>query len=554
MCSLADATVPMDSAMFSDLPGIDPDFDSTMHGPYREQSIRYPYDVRVLKGAPRSHGPPTSSFPNSYPSYMQFPMIVPASGCDGSRYWSSAIPNQDPDCHWPPSTQDHPLQPEKHNFWVGRAHIRTHASPSPSSASEDGSHPAPSQWNVEPTVKDAFSYPVHQLPMTPISPVSSPGESGYANVEYASYPIAASGGYVANYPGSGIKMEDIQQYPDSCAGDHFGDSNDPDSQATTFGTIDVKQESCPDPEDHALTPDGGTGHSDYVKEGSVEEEERDDTSDYSPKSRKKPKTARRLRAKSNRHAATRITGKSSASNRAAKRPHKNSCVSEAVPHASSRIACPHCSQSVHSRASLNKHIATVHTRPFTCTFREYGCLSTFGSKNEWKRHVSSQHLRTGYWRCRLERCYPQFSSDGSGEEEELIFNDFNRKDLFMQHLRRMHAPHISSSAADKAAFNASLDNIATECFNAVRGTPPRSTCGYCVTGEGKEQVFQGTGCWEARMEHVGRHLESGHGEERAWTKDCDLEHWLIKEGLLENTDGRGWRLVGLQTDDRSTRR
>lgn len=32
-------------------------------------------------------------------------------------------------------------------------------------------------------------------------------------------------------------------------------------------------------------------------------------------------------------------------------------------------------------------------RTFTCTFGRYGCTSTFRTKNEWKRHVASVHLR-----------------------------------------------------------------------------------------------------------------------------------------------------------------
>ncbi|KAK1918458.1 hypothetical protein P3342_001376 [Pyrenophora teres f. teres] len=43
-------------------------------------------------------------------------------------------------------------------------------------------------------------------------------------------------------------------------------------------------------------------------------------------------------------------------------------------------------------------------RPFPCPLAAYGCTSNFPSKNEWKRHVSTQHIKLTYWRCDL--CAP----------------------------------------------------------------------------------------------------------------------------------------------------
>ncbi|KAK8213263.1 hypothetical protein M8818_002561 [Zalaria obscura] len=63
---------------------------------------------------------------------------------------------------------------------------------------------------------------------------------------------------------------------------------------------------------------------------------------------------------------------------------------------------------------------------FPCPLAPYGCTSSFGTKNEWKRHVNTQHLRLDLWRC--DQC----------PERDNGPNEFNRKDLFVQHLRRMH--------------------------------------------------------------------------------------------------------------------
>jgi hypothetical protein len=38
-----------------------------------------------------------------------------------------------------------------------------------------------------------------------------------------------------------------------------------------------------------------------------------------------------------------------------------------------------------------------HTRPYGCTFTK--CQKTFGSKNDWKRHETSQHYQHETWRC-----------------------------------------------------------------------------------------------------------------------------------------------------------
>ncbi|KAL8993682.1 MAG: hypothetical protein Q9169_006159, partial [Polycauliona sp. 2 TL-2023] len=64
-----------------------------------------------------------------------------------------------------------------------------------------------------------------------------------------------------------------------------------------------------------------------------------------------------------------------------------------------RCTYPHCTQTFPSASALSKHVLSIHTRPFTCSFARYGCKSTFGAKNEWKRHVSSIHLSLGIYRC-----------------------------------------------------------------------------------------------------------------------------------------------------------
>ncbi|OQD88827.1 hypothetical protein PENANT_c003G09931 [Penicillium antarcticum] len=185
-------------------------------------------------------------------------------------------------------------------------------------------------------------------------------------------------------------------------------------------------------------------------------------------------------------------------------------------------------------------------RTFTCSFAPYGCKSTFTSKNEWKRHVTSKHLLLGFFRCDVGRCNilaqktpfhaPRSTSTTPQPGQP---NDFNRKDLFTQHQRRMHAPWLQTghrrapTDVEKGAFESSLEQVRKRCWHGLRHPPTKSHCGFC--GE----VFSGTSSWDTRMEHVGRHFERedpaslGEGVE-----DVALREWGLREGILTLLDGQ----------------
>ncbi|KAK5117640.1 hypothetical protein LTR62_005063 [Meristemomyces frigidus] len=207
----------------------------------------------------------------------------------------------------------------------------------------------------------------------------------------------------------------------------------------------------------------------------------------------------------------------------------------------------HSSQPKPSKKDLPTDITV--TRGFPCPFTPYGCTHIFGSKNEWKRHVTTQHLNLGYWRCDL--C-------PAGK-----LNDFNRKDLFVQHVRRMHSTIVrekkSTSTTTKPLRGARKSSTASikhesllssasrseaeaearierRCYKKLRDAPGESGCIFC------DEVFT---CWEKRMEHVGRHMESaceGDGcvtDPGSWRVDGVTEEWMVGQGLVER------RRVGL---------
>ncbi|KAF2187090.1 hypothetical protein K469DRAFT_123483 [Zopfia rhizophila CBS 207.26] len=194
---------------------------------------------------------------------------------------------------------------------------------------------------------------------------------------------------------------------------------------------------------------------------------------------------------------------------------------------------PKASQSnVNSTNASNANNANAQ-RPFLCPLAIYGCQSNFVSKNEWKRHVKTQHIKLGYWRCDL--C---LTTVDPRDPSTTYYNDFNRMDLFTQHLRRMHAApahQTTSSRNNNKEYPVNEDNLAQHqkrCYQILRSPPPESACLFC------DRNFAGPGSWDERMEHVGRHFEKDRKaggapiDMRDWQEDKVLRDWLLTEGLV----------------------
>ncbi|KEF63186.1 uncharacterized protein A1O9_01163 [Exophiala aquamarina CBS 119918] len=182
-------------------------------------------------------------------------------------------------------------------------------------------------------------------------------------------------------------------------------------------------------------------------------------------------------------------------------------------------------------------------RKFICSFSHYGCDVALSSKNEWKRHVSIQHLQLGFYRCDVGSCNPDLNPNVPGHKR--VYNDFNRKDLFTQHHRRMHKPESgpgsvpfpasNADAKEWRAFEDSLEGVRSRCWVEKRKPPQRSTCGFCG------RVFEGDGSWNERMEHVGGHFSRDIVEAKEEREDEDLTNWAVQEGIIR--DGGNGRHV-----------
>lgn len=227
---------------------------------------------------------------------------------------------------------------------------------------------------------------------------------------------------------------------------------------------------------------------------------------------------------------------------------------------------------------------------FLCPLAPYSCRSKFSTKNEWKRHMTAQHIRPFFWRCELcevnnkalpgtvassSTSTPQsLSTIAVQDASNVVHNDFNRKDLFTQHLRRMHnvdpdhwdqdryrkrrrssaaaasSPLVSSDNHRRYpppvdAADVPLEDLQKRCIVYVRSPPTSSACIYCA------DTFEGPGSWEKRMDHIGEHIERGIFDEgqrgdnvAEWREDVQFREWLEREELIIWNDNKGLWEVG----------
>ena len=218
--------------------------------------------------------------------------------------------------------------------------------------------------------------------------------------------------------------------------------------------------------------------------------------------------------------------------------------------------CEQCEMAFPSDSTLKKHVLATHSRPFVCTFHDYGCGSTVGSKNEWKRHINVQHMHLETWRCDIGACAvpagaPEDSQQdgqncrrisshripslaGQLDTDAATTHDFDRKDLFTQHMKRMHAPPATASRTEKQAFEAGIEEAQKRCYRKLRDPPINTICPFCPDRPKFET-------WDDRTEHVGKHLEKNDIDRNTEIEDPVLREWLRAEDYLE-WKGQCWRL------------
>ncbi|KAJ9165307.1 Zinc finger protein ZIC 5 [Coniochaeta hoffmannii] len=350
---------------------------------------------------------------------------------------------------------------------------------------------------------------------------------------------------------------------------------------------------------------------------------KDDDYDYTPGKKTKSSntsSSRRTRAKPLPKPSS-PTRNPTASNRTPRHPATKPTTSSAARTKS--LSCPHCKLTAFKDSStLETHIKKQHTRPFKCVFHFAGCASTFASKNEWKRHNSTQHLVLHYWLCTEGQCgktvngaspasrsqpKPPRAAAAQVPNAAMYSNTFgptqpppvatsvlpssppatpgvrfNRKDLYTQHVRRMHMqPHVRKDLKLLDAAQKASSQSASHPSKGRKGPGPQSQSPLEMTkvawdeqlrrrqesalrdrivlpkymrcpADGCGDEFKGADAWDLRMEHVAKHLESGDcGEVRfGGPQDTTLVEWagspevgvIVRSGgewVLANVMGKG---------------
>lgn len=149
-----------------------------------------------------------------------------------------------------------------------------------------------------------------------------------------------------------------------------------------------------------------------------------------------------------------------------------------------------------------------HEKPYGCTYKM--CQKTFGSKNDWKRHESSQHFQLESWNCDILNCNKVLP----------------RRELFKMHLRNYHKVQDSQEIENKL-----------ESRRLGRHCDPRFWCGFCdgfVEIEGEV-----ANSWTKRCDHIDSHLFGKDGLEKKTMSEWRYLEDRLEEGVPEGKVAEG---------------
>ena len=134
-----------------------------------------------------------------------------------------------------------------------------------------------------------------------------------------------------------------------------------------------------------------------------------------------------------------------------------------------------------------------HWRPFGCTYDKCESNKTFGSKNDWQRHESSQHFKQEReaWKC--QRSYTGVSKERS-EGLDICGECFYSREKFRMHLGSEHSD-LGVHDVQNAIEASHIGNKVSSNF----------WCGFCkavipLTAT-REQG------WNERFNHITDHLD-----------------------------------------------
>lgn len=141
-----------------------------------------------------------------------------------------------------------------------------------------------------------------------------------------------------------------------------------------------------------------------------------------------------------------------------------------------------------------------HEKPYGCTFKS--CSKRFGSKNDWKRHESSQHFMLEKWDC----------------DEPDCSKICQRRESFKNHLQKDHDMSDAELIDDKL-----------ESCRLGRHCDPRFWCGFCVRVIHIDVQERGGNSWTKRCDHIDNHLFGKEGLQKH-----DMKEWRHQENQLQD--------------------
>ena len=174
----------------------------------------------------------------------------------------------------------------------------------------------------------------------------------------------------------------------------------------------------------------------------------------------------------------------------------------------------HPSNRPHSSSLLSlvsPNIAAPPDSRFPCLLQRYGCESLFGTKNDWKRHIATIHMKVDSWICKIPDCT-------SPNQERRHY----RKDHLQQHIKRIHG-------------NLCIDKIET-CYERYREPPATAVCIHCSEDGITASTFTGPSAWDLNVDHIGDHLEKQIELRSEPFEDPYLKEWLMKHRMLTEND------------------
>lgn len=134
------------------------------------------------------------------------------------------------------------------------------------------------------------------------------------------------------------------------------------------------------------------------------------------------------------------------------------------------------------------------------------CHKQFGSKNDWKRHETSQHSQEELWRCDLN-VKTSLDNGSRSTKNDPCNRVYTSATNFAAHLRQRHA--------------ASADQVEFLCKTKRIGRKHQDTfwCGFCR--KICTLAHQRKKAWDERFDHIGDHFLQD---------DKRISEWLPPQG------------------------